>query len=53
MTSKMGVNRLLKQASNLVMPLTLALEEISKAKNEHGEAVRAFQEKRKPRFTET
>jgi enoyl-CoA hydratase/carnithine racemase len=53
MTSKMGVNRLLKQASNLVMPLTLALEEISKAKDDHGEAVRAFQEKRKPRFTGT
>ncbi len=53
MSSKMGVNKLLKQASNLIMPLTLALEEVSMTMNDHREAVTAFQEKREPKFTGT
>lgn len=50
-SSKTSVNKLLKAVSNLVLPLSLALEEVSMTKEDHREAVRAFQEKREPRFT--
>lgn len=49
-SSKTAVNKLLKAVSNLVLPLSLALEEVSMTKDDHREAVRAFQEKREPRF---
>ncbi len=50
-SSKTAVNKLLKAVSNLVLPLSLSLEEVSMTKDDHREAVRAFQEKREPRFT--
>ncbi len=50
-SSKMAVNKFIKLVSNLVLPLSLSLEEVSMTKADHGEAVRAFQEKREPRFT--
>ncbi|MCC6382995.1 MAG: enoyl-CoA hydratase/isomerase family protein [Dehalococcoidia bacterium] len=50
-SSKIAVNKLVKAVSNLVLPLSLALEEISMGTEDHREAVRAFQEKRDPRFS--
>ena len=50
-SSKVAVNKYIKFVSNLVLPLSLSLEEASMAKEDHREAVRAFQEKRDPRFT--
>ena len=41
----------IKALSNLVLPVSLAMEEISMTKEDHREAVAAFQEKREPRFT--
>lgn len=51
MASKVPINKWLKFASNLILPLSLAMEEISMTKDDHAEAVRAFQEKRNPKFT--
>jgi enoyl-CoA hydratase len=48
--SKVPVNKLLKFMSNLVLPLSLAMEERSMTLPDHAEAVRAFQEKRRPVF---
>lgn len=50
-STKVSVNKLIKELSNLVLPLSLALEEVSMTKEDHREAVTAFQEKREPRFT--
>lgn len=50
-STKISVNKLVKALSNLVLPFSLALEEISMTKEDHTEAVRAFQEKREPKFT--
>ena len=50
-STKISVNKLVKELSNLVLPVALAMEEISMTKEDHAEAVRAFQEKREPRFT--
>lgn len=50
-SSKVSVNKLMKAVSNLVLPLSLSLEEVSMTKEDHREAVRAFQEKREPHFT--
>lgn len=50
-STKVSVNKLVKALSNLVLPLSLALEEVSMTKDDHREAVRAFQEKRQPKFT--
>ncbi len=50
-SSKVSVNKFIKLVSNLVLPLSLALEEISMTKADHREAVKAFQEKRDPQFT--
>jgi enoyl-CoA hydratase len=50
-STKVSVNKLIKALSNLVLPVSLALEEVSMTKEDHREAVRAFQEKREPRFT--
>jgi enoyl-CoA hydratase/carnithine racemase len=53
MASKVPVNKYLKFVSNMVLPLSLSLEEVSESKNDHREAVKAFQEKRDPNFTGT
>jgi enoyl-CoA hydratase len=50
-STKVAVNKSIQAVSNLVLPLSLALEEVSMTKADHGEAVRAFQEKREPNFT--
>jgi enoyl-CoA hydratase len=50
-SSKIAVNKYIKFVSNLVLPLSLSLEEVSMTKDDHREAVRAFQEKREPRFS--
>ncbi|HJP52055.1 MAG TPA: enoyl-CoA hydratase-related protein [Pseudomonadales bacterium] len=50
-STKISVNKLIKSLSNLVLPLSLALEEVSMTKEDHREAVKAFQEKREPKFT--
>lgn len=50
-SSKTAVNKFIKLVSNLVLPMSLALEEVSMTKQDHREAVKAFQEKREPKFT--
>ena len=50
-SSKASVNKIIKAVSNLVLPLSLAMEEISMTKDDAREAASAFQEKREPRFT--
>ncbi len=50
-STKIAVNKYIKAVSNLVLPLSLSLEEASMTKEDHREAVHAFQEKRDPRFT--
>jgi enoyl-CoA hydratase len=50
-TSKTAVNKFIKSVSNLVLPYSLAVEEVSMRTADHREAVRAFQEKREPKFT--
>jgi len=50
-STKISVNKLIKAVSNLVLPLSLAVEEISMSKADHREAVAAFQEKRESNFT--
>jgi enoyl-CoA hydratase len=49
--SKMAINGYMRMVSNLVLPLSLALEGRSIASQDHREAVKAFQEKRPPTFT--
>lgn len=50
-SSKTAVNKFIKLVSNLVLPYSLMAEDVSMAKEDHREAVKAFQEKREPRFT--
>jgi enoyl-CoA hydratase/carnithine racemase len=50
-STKISVNKLIKALSNLVLPVSLAMEEVSMTKDDHREAVAAFQEKRDPKFT--
>ena len=50
-STKISINKLVKELSNLVLPLSLAMEEISMTKDDHAEVVRAFQEKREPSFS--
>jgi enoyl-CoA hydratase len=50
-STKVSVNKLIKAVSNLVLPYSLAIEELSMTKDDHREAVRAFQEKREPNFS--
>jgi len=49
--SKMGINKIQKFMSNLVLPLTIALEAATIRSEEAEEAFKAFQEKRKPNYT--
>lgn len=48
--TKMAVNKLIKQQSNLVLDASMALELITLFTNDHKEAARAFVEKRAPKF---
>ena len=48
--SKVGVNQLIKMVSNLVLPLSLELEERTMATEDFREAVMAFAEKREPKY---
>ncbi len=50
-STKVSVNKFIKAVSNLVLPVSLALEEVSMTKDDHREAVKAFQEKREPKFS--
>jgi|SoiMethySBSTD1v2_1073268.scaffolds.fasta_scaffold248094_2 enoyl-CoA hydratase len=49
--SKMGVNYFMRMVSNLVLPVSLSMEERTIASHDHREAVKAFQEKRSANFT--
>jgi enoyl-CoA hydratase len=49
--SKMAVNSYLRSVSSLVMPISLRYEQVTMQSQDHREAVKAFQEKRKPTFT--
>jgi enoyl-CoA hydratase len=48
--SKVGVNQLIKMVSNLVLPLSLKLEELTLATEDFREAVMSFAEKREPKY---
>jgi enoyl-CoA hydratase len=48
--SKMAINGYMRMVSNLVLPLSLALEGRTISSEDHREAVTAFQEKRPPVF---
>ena len=48
--SKVAVNAYLRSVSSLVMPLCLRAEELTMQTEDHREAVKAFQEKRPPKF---
>ncbi len=50
-TSKAAVNKFIKAVSNMVLPYSLAVEELSMRTADHREAVAAFQEKREAHFT--
>jgi enoyl-CoA hydratase len=50
-SSKTAVNKFIKAVSNLVLPYSLAVEEVSMRTSDHREAVAAFQEKRDPQFS--
>ena len=49
--TKLAVNKLIKDKLNLVMDASFALEMATFRTEDHKEAIRAFTEKRKPRFT--
>ncbi|MEI6721032.1 MAG: enoyl-CoA hydratase-related protein [Betaproteobacteria bacterium] len=49
--TKLAVNKVIKDKLNLVMDASFALEMATFQTEDHKEAVRAFGEKRKPRFT--
>ena len=48
--SKVPINKFIKMVSNLVLPLSLSLEEASMASADAREAAAAFVEKREPKF---
>jgi enoyl-CoA hydratase len=48
--SKMAVNSYLRSVSSMLMPLCLRYEQMTMQTEDHQEAVKAFQEKRKPKF---
>lgn len=49
--SKVPINKYIKMVSNLVLPLSLSLEEASMASEDAREAGAAFREKRDPKFS--
>jgi enoyl-CoA hydratase len=49
--SKMAVNAYLRSVSSMIMPICLKAEQLTMQTEDHREAVRAFQEKRAPKFT--
>ena len=49
--TKLAVNKSIKEKLNLVMDASFALEMATFRTEDHKEAIRAFGEKRKPRFT--
>ncbi len=49
--SKVPINKYIKMVSNLVLPLSLKMEEATMQSDDFSEAVIAFVEKREPRFT--
>jgi enoyl-CoA hydratase len=49
--SKTAVNAYLRSVSSMIMPICLKYEQLTMQTEDHREAVRAFQEKRAPRFT--
>ncbi len=49
--SKMAINAYLRSVSSMVMPICSKYEQLTMQTEDHREAVRAFQEKRAPRFT--
>jgi enoyl-CoA hydratase len=49
--SKVPINTFIKMVSNLVLPISLSLEEASMASTDAKEAAAAFVEKREPKFT--
>jgi len=46
-----SVNKILRDTANLVLDTSLALEKQCFSTEDHKEAVRAFVEKREPKFT--
>lgn len=49
--SKVAINQYMKMVSNVVLPLSLKLEESTMASEDFREAVMAFMEKRDPKYT--
>jgi enoyl-CoA hydratase len=49
-TTKTSINKILRFYSNLVLPTSLAVEWVSSTRRDHTEAVKAFQERRPPKF---
>lgn len=49
-STKIAINRVLKAVSDLVLPYSLAIEEVSMHTDDHREAVAAFRERREPAF---
>jgi enoyl-CoA hydratase len=49
--SKVAINNYMRMISNLVLPLSLSMEDRTLASHDHREAVKAFQEKRAADFT--
>ena len=49
--TKLAVNKAIKDKVNLIMDASFALEMATFQTEDHREAVRAFAEKRKPKFT--
>ena len=49
--TKVSVNKILRDTANLVLDTSLALEKHCFVTEDHKEAIRAFTEKREPKFT--
>lgn len=49
--TKLSVNKILKERVNMILEASMALEQVTFETADHGEATRAFAEKRKPKFS--